>query len=342
MKRYYTIPVFIPEKACPFRCIYCNQYALTSVVDMPKPFEIKEKIESYLCTIPSSATVKAGFFGGSFTGMPVNDQNRYLDIVRPYIECGKIDSIQISTRPDYISGEILDNLKKYHVKIIELGAQSLDDGVLVRSGRGHNADDTRNASAMIIKHGFELGLQMMVGLPGDNFDKTIKTAYEIISLGARCTRIYPALVIRGTQLEFMYKSGEYKPLALDESIKWCKELVKIFDHHHVTILRMGLHPSEGLITGKNLAAGPFHVSFKELVMTSLFGDFFASHTEQPMSDNLVVAVSQKNINYAIGYNAANKKMLSRKFKNVQFQADDILSGLQYRIDMGSAGVPPAC
>jgi len=330
MKRYYTIPVFIPEKACPFRCIYCNQRAITNAADVPDPLEIKEKIESYLCSIPSSATVKVGFLGGSFTGMHIEEQNRYLDIVRPYVECGKIDSVQISTRPDYISDEILDNLKKYHVKIIELGAQSMNDDVLIHSGRGHTSDDTRNASAMIIKHGFELGLQMMIGLPGDNFDKTIKTAHEIISLGARYTRIYPTLVIRDTQLECMYKSSEYKPLTLDESIKYCKELVKIFDRHNVTILRMGLHPSEGLITGKNLSAGPFHVSFKELVMTSLFGDLFALYKEQPIGDNLVVAVSQKNINYAIGYNAANKKMLSQKFKNVQFQADDNLTGLQYR------------
>jgi len=334
MKHYYTIPVFIPEKACPFRCIYCNQYAITNAVDAPEPLEIREKIESYLCSIPSNATVKVGFFGGSFTGMPFEEQNRYLDIVRPYIKFGKIDSIQISTRPDYISGEILENLKKHHVKIIELGAQSMDDDVLIRSGRGHNADDTRNASSMIIKHGFELGLQMMVGLPGDNFDKTIKTAYEIISLGARYTRIYPTLAIRDTQLEHMYKSGEFKPLTLDQSIIYCKELVKIFIKNNVTILRMGLHPSEGLLKWKNLVAGPFHISFKELVMTSLFGDIFASYTEKIMGNNLVVAVSPKNINYAIGYNAVNKKMLSQKFKNVQFKADESLSGLQYEIYCG--------
>jgi histone acetyltransferase (RNA polymerase elongator complex component) len=327
MKRYYTIPVFIPEKACPFRCVYCKQYAIAGAVNIPGASEIREKIESYLCSIPSNAIVKAGFFGGNFTGMPVEEQNRYLEIVRPYIERGKIDSVQISTRPDYISAEILDNLKKFHVKIIELGAQSFDDETLVLSGRGHNADTTRNASAMILEHGFELGLQMMTGLPGDSFGKTINTAREIVSLGAHYTRIYPTLVIRDTHLEHMYKSGEYEPLTLEQSIKYCKELAKIFTEHDVTILRMGLHPSEGLITGKNLAAGPFHVSFKELVMTSLFGDLFASYTEKLIGNKLFITVSPKNINYAIGYNAVNKKMLLQKFKSVQFMTDDNISGL---------------
>ena len=255
-KQHYIIPVFIPQKACGFNCIYCNQYTIADTVKIPNPSDVDDKIKQYLTYIPPDANVRLGFFGGSFTGMSIDEQNRYLEVALPYIECGRINSVQISTRPDYISTEILDNLKKYHVKIIELGAQSLDEDVLLHSGRGHNADDVRKASREILNHGFELGLQMMTGLPKDSFEKTIKTAREIVSLGAQYTRIYPTLVIKGTQLEDLYLSGLYNPLSLEDAIMWCKELIKIFEEANVNILRMGLHPSEGLINGKNLIAGP--------------------------------------------------------------------------------------
>ncbi len=331
MKQYYTIPVFIPEKACPFRCVYCNQYAIANTIKLPEPLEIKEKIELYLSSIPSDATIKVGFFGGSFTGMNIEEQNQYLDVVSPYIKSGEIDSIQLSTRPDYISPEILNNLKKYNVKIIELGVQSLDEEVLLHSGRGHTINDVRNASNMILDQGLELGLQMMVGLPKDNFERTMGTANEIISLGAHYTRIYPTLVIKDTHLEQLSQSGLYKPLSIEESINWCKELIKLFDQHNVTVLRIGLHPSEGLLTGKNLIAGPFHVSFKELVMTSLWGDLLTSRVEGTTGNKLIITVSSKNLNCAIGHKAINKKMLLGNFNDVQFQADDNLSGLQYNI-----------
>lgn len=330
-KQHYTIPVFIPQKACAFQCIYCNQYTIADTVQIPNPQDVEKKIEQYLASIPPNAFVRLGFFGGSFTGMSIREQNQYLEVAVPYIECGKIDSVQISTRPDYISSEILDNLKKYHVKIIELGAQSLNDDVLFCSGRGHTADDVRRASSMILNHGFELGLQMMAGLPEDDFEKTINTAYEIVSLGAHYTRIYPTLVIQGTHLEQMYLSGNYKPLSLEEAIVWCKELLKIFDRSNVNVLRVGLHPSEGLITGKNLLAGPFHVSFKELVMTSLWGDLLVENIKVAAGDRIIIGVSPKNINCAIGYMAANKKMLLGRFKDVKFYADNNLSGLQHHI-----------
>ncbi|MDR0367925.1 MAG: radical SAM protein [Bacteroidales bacterium] len=329
MKQYFTIPVFIPEKACPFRCVYCNQYAIADTAQIPSPAQVKTIIDTYLATFPDYGIKKVGFFGGSFTGMSTAEQNRYLDEVLPYVKVGAVSSIQLSTRPDYISEEILNNLQSYPVETIELGVQSLDSEVLRRSGRGHSVEDVEKSAASILQKGFRLGLQMMTGLPEDTFEKSMYTAQRIIELGAHCTRIYPTLVIKDTQLEQLYVSKKYNPLSLKEAVEWSKELFKLFTKNNVTILRMGLHPSEGLINGKSLLAGPFHVSFKELVLTSLWKDILTENVQGKTGKKLTVEVAPQAVNAAVGYRAENKKKLLETFDSVCFRANDALTDFAF-------------
>ncbi|MDL2313308.1 radical SAM protein [Bacteroidales bacterium OttesenSCG-928-B11] len=333
MKSYYTIPIFIPEEACPFRCSYCNQYNIADKTASPHPSEVKLQIEQYLQTFPENGHKKIGFFGGSFTGMTIDQQNSYLDIAQPYIQKGVIHTIQLSTRPDYINEEILINLKRRHVSIIELGAQSLDEDVLRNSRRGHSVEDVHQAAKLIKQHGFQLGLQMMIGLPGDTFEKSLHTAQTFINLNTDYTRIYPTLVIKETDLEKRYRSGEYQPLSLNEAVQWSKSLMRLFERHNVTILRLGLHPSEGLLTGKNLVAGPFHVSFKELVLSEIWKDILNEKTEHITAKHLRIFIPEKAINAAIGYQASNRKWLQEKFTEVTFMTDHQLSDCQCNIEV---------
>ena len=319
MKTHYIIPVFIPGRACPFSCIYCNQYKITDHVKQPDSDEINKTIENYLRTFPENAVKRVGFFGGSFTGMSIKEQNMYLDVVQPYIKEGLIDEIQLSTRPDYINEDILDNLKEHHVSIVELGAQSLNKEVLRMAGRGHSVEDVERASKMINAYGFDLGLQMMIGLPGDTYETTMETAAKLVELGARNTRIYPTLVIKDTILESMYINRQYIPLTLDEATDWCKDLVVYFEEHNVLVLRVGLHPSEGLMTGEALISGPFHVSFKQLVMTKIWREKLERMIKgNKPGDDIEIHVPLDEINYAIGYGSSNRKWLKTRFKNVRF------------------------
>jgi histone acetyltransferase (RNA polymerase elongator complex component) len=164
------------------------------------------------------------------------------------------------------------SLKKYGVTTIELGAQSMDDEVLIQSARGHTAEDVEMASRLILAHGFRLGLQMMIGLPGDTLEKSVLTAKKIIDLGAVETRIYPVLVIRGTKMAEWYEEEKYQPLTMDATIAWLKELLPLFEEAGVEVTRVGLHSSEGLLSGKELVAGPFHPSIRELAMTEVWWD----------------------------------------------------------------------
>jgi len=335
-KKHFIIPIFIPQLACPFQCIYCNQHNISGILKEPTEQEIIKIIEQHLSTIPSDNNfIEVGIFGGSFTCLPENEQEKYLKIIQPFFESGAINGIRLSTRPDFINEDILKVLKRYNVATIELGAQSLDDEVLKLSGRGHKAKDIINASKLIKQNGFSLGLQMMLGLPGDTLERSLKTAKAIVTLNADNTRIYPTLVIKDTTLEKLYRENNYMPLPLEDAVEWAKECYKIFEEADVKVLRMGLHPSEGLLSGESLVAGPFHVSFGELVMTALWKEIYTKEKvfqKRKLNNSIIIAVPKGQLNAATGYNASNKKILLQSFNKVKIIEDPLLTGRNYHAD----------
>lgn len=328
--KHYNIPIFIPQMACPHQCVFCNQRNISGVREYPSVSDIRGIIEAHLSTIQPGNHIEAAFFGGNFTGIPAEMQERYLKAVVPYIEDRRIKGIRISTRPDYINQEILRLLKKYSVSTIELGIQSMDEEVLRLSGRGHSVSDSINASAMINDAGFSLGLQMMTGLPGDTLDKSVMTASKIIEMGVSFSRIYPALVIKDTQLEDLYNRKIYKPLSLDEAVVWSALLLRTFEDAGVKVIRIGLHPSEGLITGESLAAGPFHISFRELVLTEIWREILLPLCSS--DSDLIINVPVNEFNYAVGYEAKNRKMLQKGSRKVIFRTDPLLRGREFYAD----------
>jgi histone acetyltransferase (RNA polymerase elongator complex component) len=321
-KRHFTIPVFIPMEACPFHCIFCDQNRITGKMTVPSLKDVINILHQHLTTLPEkNAEIEVGFFGGTFTGLPPVKQRAWLDAILPFIENGRIHGIRLSTRPDFISREVLDLLSEYQVKTIELGVQSIDNEVLKRSGRGHTSYDTESASKMILSAGFSLGLQMMIGLPGDTREKSIATAKKIVELGASEARIYPVIVIKGTLLEELFQEGKYIPLELEEAIETTKNVMRIFDESDVRIIRIGLHPSEGLLNRNDYVAGPFHPSFRELVMTSVWTDRFAGLLNEKSGSTIEIRVNPADLHHAIGYSGKNRKLFEKHFRTVKFRTD---------------------
>jgi len=317
--KHFNIPVFIPEVACPFRCIYCNQYNITGSCKAPDLRQVNNIIESHLATIKgSNARVEVAFFGGTFTGLGIEAQNKYLGVVQPWIETGNVQGIRISTRPDYITTEILSNLKYQNVTAIELGAQSMNESVLNQAGRGHTAAQVVEASLMIKDFGFELGLQMMTGLPGDSYQTSIATATMFVSLGADTTRIYPALVFRDTELAVLYQKGLYTPQTLEEAVDLCAYLHEIFRKANIRILRTGLHPSDSFFNSGVLLAGPFHPSFGEMVATKVWKKRFLDLQASKNGKSIRISVNPTDINSAIGHKAHNKRWLENSYRKVSF------------------------
>lgn len=335
MKKHSNIPIFIPELACPHQCVFCDQEKISGTHSIPQPKDVKDIVERYLATMPENRTINIAFFGGSFTGLSIDLQEEYLKEAFGFVKNGKISGIRLSTRPDYINEEVLELLKNYGVTTIELGAQSTNREVLNESGRGHTFEDIRNASNLICNYGFELGLQMMIGLPGDNYDRSIQTANDIVSLGAGNTRIYPAIIVKGTALEKLYRKGEYIPLTLEQAVEWTKDIVHIFEENNVSIIRMGLHPSDELVIGKSLIDGPFHASFKEIVMTHIWKEIIDTELQNAdlsSSNKIKITVSNRQIHYAIGYRQTNREQLISRGYDVSFERNPSFS--QYQLNIG--------
>lgn len=297
--RHYNIPIFVPHHGCPHDCAFCNQKQITATQAEPDAAQTEQIIETALSTIPQDSEVEVAFFGGSFTGIPVETQRALLETVQPYWQSGRVRGIRLSTRPDYIKEEILQMLREYHVTSIELGVQSMRDEVLQKNARGHTAQQVREASRLIRQAGFSLGLQMMVGLDGSTEADERYTAQELISLKPDTVRIYPTIVLPDTELMRRYEAGEYQPLELEACVTLCAKLVDMFEENHMQIIRLGLQSTELIHETGNLV-GPYHSSFGELVYIRQFRDKIEALVKDVPGKTVCLRVNPKDISRAVG------------------------------------------
>ena len=311
MKKQYIIPIFVPHLGCPNDCVFCNQKSISGQKKQVTKEDVKNIIEEHLKYIKKDSKVEVAFFGGSFTGIEEEKQEELLAAAYEYIKQKKVDSIRISTRPDYIDKKILKRLKKYKVKTIELGVQSANDYILKKAGRGHTFEDVVKASKLIKWYGFDLGHQMMVGLPESTTVDEINTAKQLIKLKPKMVRIYPVLVIKNTKLEKDYNDGKYKPLTVTQAVEVCKELVKLFVKKHIEVIRIGLQPTDTITNPEDekseVVAGPFHPAFRQLVESGMWYDVIVEKIKQLNTKvkEVVVTVNPADVNNVIGQRKDN-------------------------------------
>lgn len=314
-KKEYIIPIFIPFLGCPHDCAFCNQVKITNYKDNINKENTIRQINQYLSYFPKNENLKEiAFFGGSFTGLDEKVMISYLEIALNYKKKGIIDRIRLSTRPDYINNSILDILKKYEVDVIELGIQSLDNEILNANERGHSKEDSIRASKLIKDYGFKLGHQIMPGLYKDSFDKAIKTGLESIKMNPDMVRIYPTLVIKDTKLEKLYKEGLYKPLSLDEAIEVSSRLYMIYSYKKIPVIRIGLQPTENINEKKDVVAGPFHPSIRQLVETNIHKIYLEELINKyRLKNKIKIHISNREISIIAGNKKANKNYFYKKY-----------------------------
>lgn len=319
--KHYNIPIFISHFGCPNDCVFCNQKKINGRETDITIDDIKNIIERYLKTLPKKSKKEVAFFGGTFTGISLELQTQYLETVYEYKKKKLIDGIRLSTRPDYIDEKIIENLKKYEVTTVELGVQSFDEDVLLKTHRFYPMKKVYEASKLIKEAGIELGIQLMPGLPGSTKESDIYSALETVKIGPNIARVYPTLVIKETTMERMYKENLYSPLTIEEAIERCKEIQKILELNKIKIIRVGLQPTEELNDSKNVIAGPFHPAFKELVVGEIYYEFLNKILKR--DGCLEIEANEKDISSIIGINKKNKKRLN--LEKIRLNAD-ILRG----------------
>jgi len=320
-KRHYIIPIFVPHRGCPHDCIFCNQKKITGQIKDLTVEDARLIIENHLRTIKDKkADIEIAFFGGSFTGIPLDEQNRLLDLANEYVLRGQVDYIRLSTRPDYINDEIVDNLKRHNVKIVELGIQSMDKDVLSAANRGHSPEDVVEAIKLLKQKDFIVGAQLMVGLPQDNEEKAVETAKIIAELRPHIARIYPVLVIKDTYLEKMYLNGSYEPLTIEQAVKISKKMLICLEKSGIKVIRIGLQPTEDLQIGENVVAGPYHPSIRQLVEADIFKDMIVYLLNKIYEDNIReirIIANPKDLSSVIGQHKSNYRFIKEKYNNAK-------------------------
>lgn len=272
MKPFGMIPFFIPHVGCPYVCTFCNQSRITgqSGISHLTPEYIQQTIKDYVGTKRCEKFWEVAFYGGSFTAIPKDLQHKLLMPAYEMLQRGIIDGIRCSTRPDAVGDEAIILLQSYGVKTVELGVQSMNDGILVDAKRGHTAQEVVEAVARLKQRNMTVGVQLLPGLKGETWQTIIETAIAVVALRPDFVRIYPVLVIENTELADQYRAGEYKPLSTELAIQYCSFLKDWFEQHGIEVIRTGLQSTEELDSRNSLVAGPYEPAMGELVVNEQY------------------------------------------------------------------------
>jgi histone acetyltransferase (RNA polymerase elongator complex component) len=304
---------------CKNDCVFCNQRKITGVTDVMSIPDVNAHIESYLETMHFDQ-IEIAFYGGSFTGLDMDLQRDYLKVAKRFKDKGRIHRIRLSTRPDYITEEILEQLKYYEVDMVELGCQSFHDDVLLKSKRGHNRKAIFSAISMLKAYDFNFGIQLMYGLPGDSESKFLESVDESIKLRPNCVRIYPALVIKETELAELALSEHYTPITLEDAVAVVAEAYKRFTVNDIPVIRLGLQKTDLIELGADVIAGPFHPAFGALVMSFLFFEALSNYFNQyGYEEELEVVVNKSQASFISGQGKINWIKLKEIYGELNFR-----------------------
>ena len=311
--RASIIPVFVPHLGCPHACVFCDQRRISGAVRPASAEDVKNAIRKAAALPCNGAKRQLAFYGGSFTAIPASRQEELLAAAAEAAARGEIDSIRLSTRPDAIDGETLARLRRFGVETIELGAQSMDDEVLRLSGRGHTA-------------GFALVLQMMTGLPGDTPEKDLETARRLIALDPDGVRIYPTVIVRGTELYDRWQKGEYREHTVEDAVEICAKLLPLFEDAGIPVIRLGLNPTEKL-SGGEAAGGAYHPALGELVRSRiLLEKARALLAGVPAGSRVTLGASPQTLSQVIGQKRKNLRLLQKEFSLAELRVRPAVTG----------------
>jgi len=333
----FIIPIFLPNLGCPHQCAFCNQTSITGVTpDTISPETLCLLITEFLeYKKTQRRCVQVSFYGGNFLGLKKDYIRILLDETTKFVKNKKVDSIRFSTRPDTISNKQLDIIKNYPVSTIEIGVQSMDNQVLAMANRGHTALDTEKAAALLKEQNYDVGMQMMVGLPGDDETKSLFTAQRIASLSPDFVRIYPTVVLAHSRLAVWYRNGDYRPWSVSRCVSLVKNLYLFFKSKNIPVIRMGLQATEDLAKNTTILAGPFHPAFGHMVHSEIFMDMAASllEAERGSCDKIIINVHPRSISKMRGLKNKNMESLKKKFqiKSLKIIADVSLAQDKLRV-----------
>ena len=312
--RPLLVPFFISHQGCPHRCVFCNQVRVAGAEGaLPTRSQLLRRIDEYRMGAPARQ-LEVAFYGGTFTALPRGDQEALLFPLQPLLAGGILQSVRLSTRPDAIDPDTARFLKAHGVATVELGVQSLDPGVLLLSGRGHGSAEVELSVATLKEAGIEVGIQLMPGLPGDTPETSLASLRRALALQPAFLRIYPTLVIEGTELARRYREGSYHPLTLTQAVTLCKEMLVLAGQAGIPVVRFGLQPTSELDSPGVVLAGPYHPAFGQLVESELCFDRMCALLEGvPAGSMVTFGAPAGRVSDLVGQRRGNLQRLAARY-----------------------------
>jgi len=267
-----VIGVMTSPRGCPHgRCVFCpmekgfpmsytsgEPAAMRGMQSGYDPFiQITSRIEQLRAIGHDPSKVELVIQGGTFLAAPPDYQEgfvkRCLDAIN-YVESadledakiraevGKIRNVglTIETKPDWCKENHVDQMLRFGCTRVEIGVQIIDDAVYELTNRGHSVQDVVDSFQIARDAGFKIVAHMMPGLPGSDFQKDLasfKELFEDSRFRPDMMKIYPCLVMEGTELYDWWKHGDYRPLETKEAVELIAQ-VKEFVPPWVRIMRV--------------------------------------------------------------------------------------------------------
>ncbi len=295
-------PIFIPHAGCPHRCLFCAQDRTTGHSDLPDDKTIINYLESAL---PFQGDGEIAFYGGTFSLLPLTQQDGYLNLARHYVVSGRVKGIRISTRPDALDDQSIARLQAFGVTTIEIGCQSFSSAVLTAAGRGHTVSDNILAVQRCLDSRLQVGIQLMPGLPGGDAAEALMSLRQALQLEPSFIRIYPTVVIDGTGLADLWKTGHYSPWEQDEAVNICADMLLLCRQMNMLVVRLGLQQDPQL--EQNLLAGPYHPAFGQLVRSRLWRRALLNASAKGEQ----LSVNPNDLSDVLGHRGENREWLQK-------------------------------
>lgn len=267
------VPFFLPFGGCRGRCVYCQQQTITGSSSCPTPGEVARSLEKL------EEPAEVCFFGGSFCRFERSAVKAYLDSVVKYAPHGS--RIRFSTYPGDLDDESLRRLVlSYPIARVELGIPSLDPAVLRACAREADPEAVLGSISSLVSDNVPLAVQMMIGLPGQTEASSLNDLRRIAEVkggGSFELRLYPCLVLEGTELENMMNSGSYSPLSVERAADWGGRFLLESSDLGFVLIRAGLQESELLSSA--VRGGPHYAALGELMLADCYARALVRNSE---------------------------------------------------------------
>lgn len=260
-------PIFLPFLGCRAHCVFCNQRTQTGQDAIASLSQLQRLLQGVEDSLRERRKLRQmvpqlAFYGGTFTAMPPVYLELCLEAAKKWRDLKLISGFRCSTRPDCLNTDIITHLQDAGCVLVELGLQTFALEALCQTGRGYGPEQAMEACSLLRTNNMDFGIQLMPGMPGSQHGDFLRDVHIAIEQGARCLRFYPCLVLAETNLEAIWRNGNFQPWSLTRAMDQLAQGILLAIQASIPVIRMGLAPQSGL----KILAGPWHNALGSRVM----------------------------------------------------------------------------